>query len=56
MLVATQHAQRADVAQEETVLLLRRTAAYLYWVRGEYAAAHDILHRILRFPRFLGGF
>jgi len=47
VLVATQHAEETGVAQTKTVLLLRRTAAYLYWVRGEYAAARDILHRIL---------
>ena len=47
VLVTTQHAQQAGVAQEKTVLLLRRTAAYLWWVRGEYAAARDIYHRIL---------
>jgi tetratricopeptide (TPR) repeat protein len=47
VLVATQHAQEAGVAQAKTMLLLRRTAAYLWWVRGEYAAARDIYYRIL---------
>jgi hypothetical protein len=39
VLAATQHAEQAGIAAATIATLLQRTAAYLWWVRGEYAAA-----------------
>jgi tetratricopeptide (TPR) repeat protein len=47
VLAAAQHAEEAGIAQATTADLLQRAAAYLWWVRGQYAVARDILNRAL---------
>jgi tetratricopeptide (TPR) repeat protein len=47
VLACAQHAQEAGIADATTAALLQRTAAHLWWVRGEYGAARDILERAL---------
>ncbi len=47
VLAATRHAEEAGIAEATIATLLQRTAAYLWWVGGEYTAARDILDRAL---------
>jgi tetratricopeptide (TPR) repeat protein len=51
VLVATLHAQSTGVAEATSAILLQRAAAYLWWVRGEYTAARDVLNRALPLGR-----